>query len=83
MKLEQVFISDNSPERINPGDKAHTIDQLVKVVAGDNDKVTDLMVAVYGTITGGRVYQATSIKTAEAAKVIENTQRDLKHSVDE
>ena len=66
-----------SPERINPGDKAHTIEQLIKVVAGDNDKVTDLMVAVYGTITGGRVYQATSIKTAEAAKVIENTQRDL------
>ena len=66
-----------SPERINPGDKAHTIDQLVKVVAGDNDRVADLMIAVYGAITGGRVFQATSIKTAEAAKVIENTQRDL------
>ena len=66
-----------SPERINPGDKTHTIEQLVKVVAGANDKVTALMVAVYGTITGGRVYQATSIKTAEAAKIIENTQRDL------
>ena len=66
-----------SPERINPGDHVHTLEQLVKVVAGGSDEVTELMTAVYGTVTGGRVHQAVNIKTAEAAKVIENTQRDL------
>ena len=66
-----------SPERINPGDDTHTIDRLVKVCAGESTEVTDLMVAVYGMITGGRVYRAANIKTAEAEKVIENTQRDL------
>ena len=66
-----------SPERISPGDDTHTIDQLVKVVAGESERVTELMIAVYGAITGGRVYRAASIKTAEAAKVVENTQRDL------
>ena len=66
-----------SPERINPGDDTHTLEQLVKVVAGGSPQVTDLMTAVYGAVTGGKVYQAASIKTAEAAKVIENTQRDL------
>ena len=66
-----------SPERINPGDHTHTIDKLVKVVAGDRTEVTDLMASVYGMVTGGKVYRAASIKTAEAAKLIENTQRDL------
>lgn len=66
-----------SPERINPGDRTRTVDKLVKVVAGDRAKVTELMASVYGMVTGGRVYRAASIKTAEAAKVIENTQRDL------
>ena len=66
-----------SPERINPGDQIHTIDKLVKVVAGECAEVTDLMAFVYGRVTGGKVYRAASIKTAEAAKVIENTQRDL------
>lgn len=66
-----------SPERINPGDHTRTVDKLVKVVAGDRTKVTELMASVYGMVTGGKIYCAASIKTAEAAKVIENTQRDL------
>ena len=66
-----------SPERINPGDKLHTLDQITKVVAGDDKPVTELMSAVYGTVNGGRVYQAASIRTAEAAKVFENVQRDV------
>ena len=66
-----------SPERINPGDHTHTIDKLVKVVAGDHSDVTDLMASVYGMVTDGKVHRAASIKTAETAKVIENTQRDL------
>ena len=66
-----------SPERINPGDDMHTLERLVKVVAGESAAVTDLLTAVYGKVTDGRVYQSASIRTAEAAKIIENTQRDL------
>ena len=66
-----------SPERINPGDDTHTLERLVKVVAAESRAVVELMTEVYGAVTGGNVHQATSIKTAEAAKVIENTQRDL------
>ncbi len=66
-----------SPERINPGDRAHAIDTITKVVAGETPEVTDLLAEVYGKITGGRVFKATDIKTAEAAKVIENAQRDI------
>jgi len=74
MKLGE-FSLGYSPERVNPGDKAHTIDKIFKVVAGCNDKVTDELVEVYGVVTN--VYRAPSIKIAEAAKVIENTQRDI------
>ena len=66
-----------SPERINPGDDAHSVERMEKVVAGDCSAVTDLLTAVYGKVTGGRVHQSADIRTAEAAKVIENTQRDL------
>ena len=66
-----------SPERINPGDELHTLERLVKVVAGESPAVTDLLTAVYARVTGGEVHQSASIRTAEAAKVIENTQRDL------
>ncbi len=64
-----------SPERVNPGDKEHTIDKIVKVVAGMDEESSELISKVYGTIT--QTYKATSIRVAEAAKVIENTQRDL------
>jgi UDP-N-acetyl-D-glucosamine/UDP-N-acetyl-D-galactosamine dehydrogenase len=64
-----------SPERINPGDKEHTIDKITKVVAGYNNETVDLLADLYGAIT--KTFKASSIKVAEAAKVIENTQRDL------
>ena len=66
-----------SPERINPGDRAHAIELITKVVAGETQEVTELLAEVYGKVTGGRIFKAASIKTAEAAKVIENAQRDI------
>jgi UDP-N-acetyl-D-glucosamine/UDP-N-acetyl-D-galactosamine dehydrogenase len=66
-----------SPERINPGDKEHTLERIVKLVAGEDRQTTDRVAAIYETIISAGVYRATSIKVAEAAKVIENTQRDL------
>ena len=66
-----------SPERINPGDKKHTLKTIVKVVAGQNRQAGDLLEAVYAAVVEAGTYRAADIKTAEAAKVIENTQRDL------
>ncbi|MFT5465694.1 MAG: UDP-N-acetyl-D-galactosamine dehydrogenase [Verrucomicrobiales bacterium] len=66
-----------SPERINPGDKVHTVDKIVKVVSGDTAETAELLAAVYGAIITAGIHVASSIKVAEAAKVIENTQRDL------
>lgn len=66
-----------SPERINPGDKQHTLDKIVKVVAGEDTETLERVASVYETIIDAGVYRAPSIKVAEAAKVIENTQRDL------
>jgi UDP-N-acetyl-D-glucosamine/UDP-N-acetyl-D-galactosamine dehydrogenase len=66
-----------SPERINPGDKLHTLTTIVKVVAGDTKETLDIVAKVYGAVIKAGVHPASSIKVAEAAKVIENTQRDL------
>lgn len=66
-----------SPERINPGDKAHTLEKIVKVVSGEDEETLERVARVYETIIEAGVYRAPSIKVAEAAKVIENTQRDL------
>jgi UDP-N-acetyl-D-galactosamine dehydrogenase len=66
-----------SPERINPGDKEHTLARIVKVVAGDTPETLERVAALYGRIIEAGVHRAPSIKVAEAAKVIENTQRDL------
>ncbi|MFP5240133.1 MAG: nucleotide sugar dehydrogenase, partial [Acidobacteriota bacterium] len=71
------FFVGYSPERINPGDKVHTLETIVKVVAGQDGPTTDLLCAVYGAVVTAGVHRASSIKVAEAAKVIENTQRDL------
>ncbi|MBL4906597.1 MAG: nucleotide sugar dehydrogenase, partial [Sneathiella sp.] len=71
------FYLGYSPERINPGDKIHTVDKIIKVVAGQNDQVTDILESVYGAVTSGGTFRARNIKTAEAAKVIENAQRDI------
>ena len=66
-----------SPERINPGDREHTLTRIVKVVSGDTPDTLDHVARIYGSIIAAGVHKASSIKVAEAAKVIENTQRDL------
>ena len=66
-----------SPERINPGDRIHTLDRIVKVVAGQTPEITARLAEIYGSVTTGGVFVAKSIKAAEAAKVIENAQRDI------
>jgi len=66
-----------SPERINPGDRTHSIDRITKVIAGEDAEVTAQLEAMYGAITSGGVFRAASIKAAEAAKAIENAQRDI------
>ncbi len=77
LKAGKDFFLGYSPERINPGDKVHTLETIVKVVAGQNDEVRELLCEMYGTVVKAGVHRASSIKVAEAAKVIENTQRDL------
>ena len=66
-----------SPERINPGDKEHTLERIVKVVSGEDDATLERVASIYGAIIEAGVHRAPSIKVAEAAKVIENTQRDI------
>lgn len=66
-----------SPERINPGDKAHRLTNIVKVTSGSTPQVADFIDQVYGTIISAGTHKASSIRVAEAAKVIENTQRDV------
>jgi UDP-N-acetyl-D-galactosamine dehydrogenase len=66
-----------SPERINPGDREHTVDRITKVIAGEDEEVVEQLAAIYGSITQGGVFRAASIKAAEAAKAIENAQRDI------
>lgn len=66
-----------SPERINPGDKEKTLENILKIVSGNNDEACEEIAKVYGAIIKAGIYKASSIKVAEAAKVIENTQRDI------
>ena len=77
MKWKQDFFVGYSPERINPGDKERTVTKITKVVSGDTAETLETVKQVYGSIITAGVYPASSIKVAEAAKVIENTQRDL------
>ena len=77
LKWKKGFWVGYSPERINPGDKERTITKIIKVVSGDTAATLDKVAEVYGSIITAGVYKASSIKVAEAAKVIENTQRDL------
>jgi UDP-N-acetyl-D-galactosamine dehydrogenase len=77
LKRGQDFFLGYSPERINPGDKEHTLEKIVKVVSGEDSATLDRVAAAYGAIVDAGVHRAPSIKAAEAAKVIENTQRDL------
>ena len=75
LKCGADFKIGYSPERINPGDEAHALDKITKIVAGMDDDTTEVLAELYGLITN--VYKAKDIRTAEAAKVIENIQRDL------
>ena len=77
LKWKQDFFVGYSPERINPGDKEHTLTRILKVVSGDTPETLEKVAALYGKIITAGVHRASSIKVAEAAKVIENTQRDL------
>jgi UDP-N-acetyl-D-glucosamine/UDP-N-acetyl-D-galactosamine dehydrogenase len=77
LKCGRDFFLGYSPERINPGDKQHTFTNIRKVVAGQTAEVLEIIAAVYGSVVEAGVHRAPSIKVAEAAKVIENTQRDL------
>ena len=77
MKWGVDFHVGYSPERINPGDREHTLTRIVKVVSGDTPETLAKVAEVYGAVITAGVYKASSIKVAEAAKVIENTQRDL------
>ena len=77
LKWKQDFFVGYSPERINPGDKDHTLTKILKIVSGDTPATLDQVAAVYEKIITPGVHRASSIKAAEAAKVIENTQRDL------
>ncbi|MBX3143094.1 MAG: nucleotide sugar dehydrogenase [Trueperaceae bacterium] len=77
LKCGVDFTLGYSPERINPGDKEHTLKRIVKVVAGQDAPTLDRVAAVYEAIIEAGVHRASTIKVAEAAKVIENTQRDL------
>jgi len=77
LKFGRDFTVGYSPERINPGDKVHTLESVVKIVSGSDDASADMLVSVYAKVVKAGLHKASSIKVAEAAKVIENTQRDL------
>ncbi len=77
LRCGEDFFLGYSPERVNPGDREHTVERMTKVVAGQTPEVTETLKQMYGAITSSGVYVARDIKTAEAAKVIENAQRDI------
>lgn len=77
LKVNQDFHLGYSPERINPGDKEHTFTKIKKVVSGSNQDALEIIASTYGTVVTAGIHMASSIKVAEAAKVIENTQRDI------
>ena len=81
LKWKQDFNVGYSPERINPGDKEHTLTKILKIVSGDSPETLDKVAKLYEIIVVPGVHRASSIKAAEAAKVIENTQRDLNISL--
>ena len=77
LKFNQDFFAGYSPERINPGDKQHRLDTIKKVTSGSTPETADFVDALYQKVVSAGTHKASSIKVAEAAKVIENTQRDL------
>ena len=77
LKLGKDFSVGYSPERINPGDKVHTVDKIMKIVSGSDEATAQMLEKVYSRVVKAGIHVAPSLKVAEAAKVIENTQRDL------
>jgi UDP-N-acetyl-D-galactosamine dehydrogenase len=77
LRFNEDFFAGYSPERINPGDKAHRVSTIKKVTSGSTPEIADLVDAIYGQIITAGTHKATSIRVAEAEKVIENTQRDV------
>jgi len=77
LEFNRDFFAGYSPERANPGDPVHRLESIVKVVAGSTPEAADFVEALYASVVSAGVHRASSIKVAEAAKVIENTQRDL------
>src|SRR5206468_3123887 len=77
MRWKRDFFVGYSPERINPGDREHSLTRITKVVSGDSAETLERVAAIYGSIITAGVHRASCIKVAEAAKVIENTQRDV------
>src|SRR5699024_1290643 len=77
LKNGDEFFVGYSPERINPGDKVHTFEQITKVVSGQTSQVLNIVAEVYSSVVKAGVHKAPTIEVAEAAKVIENTQRDV------
>ncbi len=77
LRFNVDFFAGYSPERVNPGDRQHTIEKIVKVVSGSTPEALDTIDGVYGAVISAGTYRAPSIRVAEAAKVIENTQRDV------
>ncbi|GAO29856.1 nucleotide sugar dehydrogenase [Geofilum rubicundum] len=77
LRFNEDFKVGYSPERINPGDKEHTLTKILKIVSGSDAEALEVISEVYGSIIKAGIYQASSIKVAEAAKIIENTQRDV------
>lgn len=81
LKFNQDFFAGYSPERINPGDKVNTLTRITKITSGSTPEIADVVDNLYSSIITAGTYRASSIKVAEAAKVIENTQRDLNIAV--
>ena len=77
LRFNEEFFVGYSPERINPGDKLHTVETILKIVSGSNDETAAYVREVYGSVIRAGIYLAPSIKVAEAAKVMENAQRDI------
>jgi len=77
LKYNEDFFLWYSPERINPGDKVHTVENIIKVVSGSTNEIADKLVAMYNVIIKAWTHKAPNMKVAEASKVIENTQRDI------
>ncbi len=77
LKYNEDFFAGYSPERINPGDKLHTVEKIKKVTSGSTPEIADIVDAVYNSVLVNGTHKASSIKVAEASKIIENSQRDV------